>query len=318
MSLYKVIVTDYFFPNLDLEKEELAKIDAELEVLNYDSEETMLTQLQQADAVLNCFASISEQMIDAMNQCKIIARYGIGVDTIPIEHASEKGIMVTNVPDYCVDEVSDHALALIMACARKIVPLHQDVHKGNWDYRSFRPILRLRGKVLGLIGFGKIPRILAAKAAALGMDIKAYDPYVSEKIANEHGVELLDLEGVLQQADFVSVHTPLTKDTYHLIGRNELSKMKSNAFIINTSRGGIIDEDALALLLKKGVIGGAALDVIEDEKEVHKSKVWRADNCILTPHTAFYSEESILELQQKTVQQVVAALTGEKPVYLIN
>jgi len=232
--------------------------------------------------------------------------------------ATARGIPVTNVPDYCIDEVSDHALALLFACARKVALLDRHVWDGRWDARDAAPMHRLRGRVLGLIGFGKIPRRLTGKAQALGLDVIAFDPYVSgEDMAAAH-VEKVTLEDLLARSDFVSVHAPLVPETRGLIGAAALRAMKPTAYLINTSRGPLVAHDALVTALREGWIAGAALDVLETEPPRDLEAVRALDTLVLTPHVAFYSEESVRELQRKAVENVVRALSNEAPRYVVN
>ena len=316
MAKFKVVVTDHVFPSREVEARLLVEgLGADV-VFCPNAEETTLAQaVRDADAVLVTYARISGRVIDAMQKARIIARYGVGVDNIDLEAAARRGLWVTNVPDYCVEEVSDHALALILALARKVVFLDRRVRQGQWDYRDLTPIPRLAGKTLGLVGFGRIARATGRKARAFGMRILAYDPYVKE-VAEEEA-QLVGLPELLAASDFVSIHVPLLAETRHFIGANELAMMKPTACIVNTSRGGIIDEAALAEALREGRLAGAALDVVEQEPIPLDHPLIGQPNCILTPHVAFYSEESTIELQEKACRQVVKALTGQRPDYVI-
>ena len=232
--------------------------------------------------------------------------------------ATARGIPVTNVPDYCIDEVSDHALALLFACARKVALLDRHVRGGRWDARDAAPMHRLRGRILGLVGFGKIPRRLTGKARALGLDVIAFDPYVSGEDMRTAHVEKVTLEDLLARADFVSVHAPLVPETRGLIGAAALRAMKPTAYLINTSRGPLVSHDALVTALREGWIAGAALDVVEHEPPRDLEALRALDTLVLTPHVAFYSEESVRELQRKAVENVVRALSNEAPRYVVN
>jgi len=318
VSQYTVLVTDHVFPSLETERVVLGAIGAELAALQTSSEAELLDVVGDADALLVCYAPVTARVIAHAGRCRIIARYGIGVDNVDVDAATRRGIVVTNVPDYCVQEVSDHALALLLACARKVADLDRRVRAGRWDARDAVPIRRLRGQVLGLVGFGKIPRLLAAKAQALGLTVLAFDPYVDAATCDAHGVQKVDLPTLLAAADFVSVHAPLTSQTRGLIGETELRAMKHTVYLINTARGPIVDETALVRALREGWIAGAALDVLETEPPGAQHPLLALPQVILTPHVAFYSEESLQELQRKAAEEVARVLTGEPPRYPVN
>ena len=314
-----VVVTDHVFPDLDAETELLAAAGHELRFEgNIRTPEEVVSAVADADAVLNCYAPIPAEVIRSLSRCRVIARYGIGLDTIDIAEATARGILVTNVPDYCIDEVSDHALALILCLVRRVAVLDRSVRAGGWDLAPARPIHRLRGRTLGLVGFGRIARRLAEKAAPIGFRIVAFDPFVPEDTMVSAGVEAGDLDTVLTTSEVVSVHAPLTPETRHLIGSAELRKMKPGAFLVNTSRGPLIDLAALRDTLDTGHLGGVALDVLETEPPEADELLLRHPDVIVTPHAAFYSEEATVEQQRKAAEQVVAALGGEVPVYAVN
>ncbi len=315
---FVVAVTDYVFPSLEPEQRVLAPLGAELRPGQCRSEEEIIELTRGADAVLNCYAKMTARVIEKLNRCKIIARYGIGVDNVDLVAATGAGILVTNVPDYCVDEVSDHALALLLALARQIVLADGAVREGRWDVVAHAGILRLRGQTLGLLGFGKIARVLASKVQPLGIKVLVYDPYVDSELIERHGAEAADLDRLLAEADVISIHVPLSLETRNLIGQRELARMKPTAFLINTSRGGIADEQALAEALKAGRLGGAALDVLNAEPPPPDHPLRQAPNVILTPHLAFYSRESVVELQTKAAEEVARALKGEPPRSPVN
>jgi D-3-phosphoglycerate dehydrogenase len=232
--------------------------------------------------------------------------------------ASASRILVTNVPDYCIDEVSDHALALLLALARRIVGADRAVKAGAWDVVPHAAIRRLRGQTLGLLGFGKIAKALASKVQPLGMKVLVYDPYIEPELVARHGAQAVTLDKLLAEADAVSIHVPLSPETRDLIGQQELNRMRPTAFLINTSRGGIVNEQALADALMTGRIGGAALDVLSAEPPPPDHPLRQAPNVILTPHLAFYSRESVIELQTKAAEEVARALKGEPPRSPVN
>jgi len=318
MGQWKVVVTDYVFPSLDIEREVLGAIGAEIVALQAGREAELVPAVGDADGLLVCYAPVTRRVIEAAPRCRVIARYGIGLDNIDLDAAAERGIVVTNVPDYCVDEVSDHALALLLACARRIVELHERVRSGRWDARDAVPIHRLRGRVLGLVGLGKIPRALAGKAQALGLEVIAADPYVDAEAMKALGVRKVELAQLLAESDFVSVHAPLLPETRGLIGADALRRMKPTAYLINTARGPIVDEGALARALQEGWIAGAALDVLASEPPGPGHPLRGVDRVLLTPHVAFYSEESLQELQRKAAEEVARVLTGQPPRYAVG
>ena len=312
MGQLLVIVADSVFPNLDPTRLLVSKIGADLSLAAEPTPEAIVQVAQRADAVLVTYAKITAEMIRQMTRCRIIARFGIGVDNVDIAAATEAGIVVTRVPDYCVDEVSDHTMALLLAVVRKIPFANSLVHAGRWGMPAVVPIHRLRGTVLGLVGFGRIPQLVAPKAKAFGIKVVAYDPYVSESITSAAGVERVDFATLLKISDYVSIHTPLAPETHHLFDAKVFAQMKSSAFLINTARGPIVDEAALAHALDTALIAGAALDVLSSEPP-QASRLFGRDNVILTPHISFYSEESLIELQTRAAEEVVRVLTGQVP-----
>ncbi|MEX0756275.1 MAG: C-terminal binding protein [Actinomycetota bacterium] len=314
-----VAVTDHVFTDLDRERALLEAAGHELRFeRNATTPDEVRAAVAGADAILNCYTVIPAEVIRELEACRVIARYGIGLDTIDLDAATARGIVVTNVPDYCVDEVSDHALALMLALARGVARLDRSVRGGSWTPSDARPLHRLRGRTLGLIGFGKIATTLAAKCGSLGLAVAVYDPFVPDDVVRAAGGEPLPLEALLADADIVSLHAPLTEQTRHLIGDTELAIMKPGAFLINTSRGPLIDHDALDAALETGRLGGVGLDVLETEPPAADDPLLRRDNVIVTPHAAFYSEESVAELQRKAAEQVVAVLAGQAPPYAVN
>jgi D-3-phosphoglycerate dehydrogenase len=315
---FTIAITDYVFSSLDPERAVLASLGAELRPQQCRSEEEIIALAHDADAILNCYAQMTPRVIEALERCRIIARYGIGVDNVDLAAATRAGILVTNVPDYCIDEVSDHALALLLALARQIVAADGRVKSGAWEIVAHAGIRRLRGQALGLLGFGKIGKALAMKAQALGMKVLVYDPYVDSASITRAGMEAVSLGKLLAEADAISIHVPLTAETRNLIGERELARMKPSAFLINTSRGGIVDERALATALKESRLGGAALDVVASEPPSPDHPLRQAPNSILTPHLAFYSKESVIELQTKAAEEVARALKGEPPRSPVN
>jgi len=316
-SKLKVAVADSVFPNLDTAREVLGAIGADVQLASGPTPEEILKIAAGADALLVTYAKITADMIAQMPRCKIISRFGIGVDNVDLAAATAAGIVVTKVPDYCIDEVSDHAMALLLTAARKIVPSNAQVHAGRWEMKAVVPIHRLRGGVLGLVGFGRIPQLVAPKAKAFGLRVIAYDPFIPQEVFVREGVERVEFPQLLSQSDFVSIHTPLMPETRGLFGADAFRQMKPTAYIINTARGPIVDEAALAVALDARQLAGAALDVMPNEPPVGSPLIGRAD-VIITPHTSFYSEESLVELQRKAAQEVAAVLTGKAPKNPVN
>jgi D-3-phosphoglycerate dehydrogenase / 2-oxoglutarate reductase len=313
-----VVVTDSVFPDLEPARKVLAPLDAELRLADAPTTEAITAAAREADALLVTYAPVGADIIDELQRCRIIARFGIGVDNVDIGAATQKGIVVTRVPDYCIDEVSDHALALLLALARKVTEANEAVQAGKWSVSSVAPLRRLRGRTLGLVGFGQIPRTLAPKAQAFGLRVIAYDPYIAEALAAEQDVELVSLEELLQHSAYISVHAPLTEETLHMFNANTLRQMQPGALLVNTARGPLVDEEALVGALDEGHLGGAALDVLPHEPLDPNSPLLGRADIILTPHVAFYSEEALRELQSKAAQEVASVLTGQAPRYPVN
>jgi D-3-phosphoglycerate dehydrogenase len=317
MAQLLVAVADSVFPDLDPARAVLGKIDAELHLADKPTPEEILKVARDADAVLVTYAKITADMIRQMTQCRIIARFGIGVDNVDIATATAAGIVVTRVPDYCIDEVSDHTLGLLLALVRKIPFANATVHAGRWEMSAVVPIHRLRGRVLGLVGFGRIPQLVAPKAKAFGLRVVACDPYVSQVVTAVADVEKVEFAELVKVSDYISIHTPLMPETEGLFNADVFREMKPTAYLINTARGPIIDEAALARALDAGHLAGAALDVLSKEPPT-ASPLFGRDNVILTPHMSFYSVESLVELQGKAAEEVVRVLTGQTPRNPVN
>lgn len=318
MSKFKVALVHTIFPKLDIEYEEIEKAGGELVVAKDQAKEEMIRVVQDADAIVTVYAEVTEKIIDAAKKCKIIVRTGIGTNNIDINAATKRGIYVANVPDYCFDEVSDHAIALALALSRKIVLLNQKVKRGEWNFEGAQPILAMRGQTFGLMGFGNIPKYVARKAKVFGFNVIAYDPYVKPEDAEALGVKLVDLETLLKESDFVSLHAPLTEETKHVINEKTLKLMKPTAFLINTARGPLVDEKAIYKALKEKWIAGAGLDVLEQEPPAADNPLFSLDNVILTPHAAFTSDKSEVALRVKTMQEAIRGALGEKPKNWVN
>jgi D-3-phosphoglycerate dehydrogenase len=313
-----VLVTDYTWSSTAPEAEVLAQVNARLLTANTGSEEELLKLVPAADAILTCFAQVTPKVVRAGERLQVIGRYGIGVDNIAVDEATKLGIPVTNVPAYCLDEVSEHALAFIFALARHVCAYDTAVRAGNWELKTGMPIFRMNGRTLGILGFGKIGQTLAAKARGLGLKLIAHDPYLPQAVFEQNRTEAVSIEELFARADFISVHMPLTPETRHMVNQDLLRRMQPTAFIVNTSRGGVIDQAALLLALQEKWIAGAALDVFEPERLPPDHPLLHAPNLLTTPHTAFYSEESVVELEIKAAQNVADILSGKRPAAVVN
>jgi D-3-phosphoglycerate dehydrogenase len=312
-----IAVTDSPFPNLDSARATVAKIGGVIVQAKSGTPEAIIEVARNADAILTTYAKVTTEVVEALTKCKIIARFGIGVDNVDIDMATKKGIVVTKVPDYCIDEVSDHAMALLLSIVRKIPYSNKLVQGGRWEMPAVVPIARLRGRTLGLVGFGRIPQLVAPKAQAFGINVVTYDPFVPKDVLEKAKVKHVELEELLKTSDYVSLHCPLMPETKHIMNAKTFALMKPGSYIVNTGRGPLIDEAALAAALDKGQLAGAALDVVEKEPPTD-SPIMGRDNVIITPHTAFYSEEALLDLQTKAAEEVVRVLSGQAPKNPVN
>lgn len=318
MSRPLIAVTDSVFPSLEPAFAVLKRLDPEVRLAQGTREEDILAVARDADAVLVTYAKLPRGLLRQFKRCKVIGRFGLGVDNIDIQTAAELGIVVTYVPDYCLQEVSDHAMALILALARKVPFANALVQSGRWEMPAVVPLRRLEGQTLGLVGFGNIPRRVAPKARAFGFNVVASDPYAPAEIMRGLGVRPVRFEELLAVSDYVSIHAPLTPETRGLFNADTFGKMKQGACLINTARGPLINEPALIAALDSGNLGGAALDVVASEPLASDSPLLGRPNVILTPHTAFYSVEALEELQNKCASDVARVLSGEKPVYPVR
>lgn len=310
MAGYKVVLTDQVFPTVDLERKLLSEHAASLEIAD-GTPEDVLAKASDADALLTTYFPMQAETLSQLKQCKIIARYGIGVDNIDLETARQLGIRVTNVPDYSVHEVASHAFAMLLALLRRIPQADEYVRNGGWPIAALRPLRRLSELTFGLIGYGRIARQLADFIRPLGASIIVYDPYVTSAAD-----PLVGLDELLATADAVSVHAPLTADTKGLINAEQLKKMKPEAVLVNTARGGLVVLEDLIAALKEGTIRGAGLDTFEQEP-MNPSLIQGVSGLIVTPHMAYYSEEALRESQFKATTQIIKVLNGQEPDYPI-
>jgi D-3-phosphoglycerate dehydrogenase len=313
-----IAVTDSVFPSLEPAMAALKRLDPEIRIAKSASETDILDVARDADGVLVTYAKLPGELLRQLQRCKVIGRFGLGVDNIDIKAAAAHNIVVTYVPDYCLREVSDHAMALVLALARKVPFSNSLVQQGRWEMPAVVPIRRLEGQILGLVGLGNIPRRVVPKAKAFGFKVIAHDPFIAAAVAQELGVELVSFERLLEISDFISVHAPLTSQTRGLFNADAFKRMKKGAYVVNTARGPLVDEAALAAALDAGHLGGAALDVVAVEPLSKDSPLLGRPNVIVTPHTAFYSVEALGELQTKCATDVARVLSGEKPIYPVS
>lgn len=260
----------------------------------------------------------TSQILAQLPDCRAIVRYGVGTETIDLPAATDLGILVANVPEYCVEEVATHTIALILACVRKIQTGYRDAVAGKWQVVGVRPLFSTENQVLGLIGLGRIGQAVMRKALVFGFQILVFDPYLSSERAAQLGVTQVDLAELLSQSDVISLHNPDTPETHHMINETTLGQMKSTAFLVNASRGGLVDESALLQALNQKQIAGAALDVLETEPVPADHPLLKSDRCLITPHMAWYTEQSIVKMRQLASREVVRVLSGQLPLNLVN
>jgi len=320
MSKFKVYISDFDYPDNEIERQILAPIGAEVIGLKCKTGEGLAELAADADAIIQQYAKIPRSTIEKLTNCKIIARYGIGVDILDVEAAREQGIIVTNVPDYCLDEVADHAIAFSFMLMRNLPHYNNKVRTGSYQWQDWiAPIPRFRGATYGLLGFGRIAQNLAIKLRMFGFEVIAYDPYLSESFMATQGVKKAAIADIFRESDVVNVLTPYTEATHHLVNAETLAMMKPSAYLVCVSRGKCVDNLALYEALKHGVIAGAALDDPEEEpmKLDHWSPdmnpLFTLDNCFFTPHTAYLSKQALEECRRVAAENVRAVLLGERP-----
>lgn len=316
----KIVVSDCDHANMDVEKAVFDKAGLSFTHLACKTEDDLIAQCKGAGSVLNQYAPFTRKVIAALSpDLKQIVRYGVGVNNVDLAAATDFGVQVCNVPDYSMSEVSDQALAMMMALTRKVVQMNAFTKSGVWDYAKSIPVFRLHGATVGVIGLGRIGRMFCAKVRALGCNVIGFDAYYKPNAADGTDyIESVSLEELYRRADVVSVNCPLTDETRHMVGDAQLALMKPTAYLVNVSRGGIVDEAALARALEAKTIAGAALDVAEVEPLAADSPLRKFDNCLLTPHMAWYSEEAGLELKRKVAEESVRMVKGEPVHYPVN
>jgi len=312
---YQVVITDCDHGFIDEEKREFERIGAELILAQVKEEEDVIRVCKDADALINQYAPLTRRVLENLPKCKVVSRYGVGLDPVDLKAATDLGIIVANVPDYCIGEVADQTIALILTLVRKTVFFNERIKSGEWDFRTGRPIHRIKGKTMGLVGCGRIGIEVAKRLSAFGLRVIAFDPLIKK---SPEGIALTDLDTVLKESDFISIHCPLNESTRHLIGEREFKKMEKKPILINTSRGSIIDEKALIDALKEGLLYGAGLDVLEKEPPDLQNPLLKMENVILSPHVGFYSEESIHELKRRAAEIASTVLLGRWPNSVVN
>ena len=315
MAKYRVLVTDFAWPDLSLERAILAEVGAELVVAESQDPDRLAELAEDVDAILVCWAPATEAVIKAAKRCRIVARMGIGLDNIDVAYCTDQGIPVTNVPDYCVVEVAEHTLALVFGLARGVGHYYLACQQGEYNSQAGPRLRRIQGASLGIVGLGRIGKCVAGKAVQLGMQVLGCS---RSSIAELPGVSSVDLDDLLAESDFVTLHLPLSSETHHLIGRAEIAKMRPTSYLINTSRGSLIDHAALAEALAGERLAGAALDVQEPEPPPLDQPPFNDPRVIVTPHVAFVSDQSVTELRQRAAGQVAARLAGEVPENVVN
>jgi len=319
MSDFTVAMVDYDYASLEPIEAEVTRLGGAFVHKRCADIEEAIAFGREADGwIVQYMKPIDERVFSACRKLRVVGRTGIGYDVIDVPAATEAGVVVTNVPSYCEEEVSDHAMALLLTCARRTALYTAAVKDGVWDWKIGRPIARLRGRTLGLVGFGKIPRALVPKAKAFGLKVVCADPYLPAETAASEGVELVDFETLLGGADFISIHCPLTAETKGMFNARTFALMKPTAFLINTARGSIIDLPALVEALKAGRIAGAGLDVLPDEPPAEGEALLELDNVVVSPHVAWYSEDSIVDLQARIGRNVAMVCAGRRPEAVVN
>jgi D-3-phosphoglycerate dehydrogenase len=315
MSHHRVLLTDHPWPDVDVERAVVGELPAELIVPEKTDVETLTAAAGDVDAIMTCWAKVPEAVIGASPKLRIVSRLGIGLDNIDVAAATARGIVVTNIPDYCIEEVAEHAMALLLSLARKVAFYHQQAKSGCYVLNAGPPLRRIAGRTLGIVGLGRIGRKMAAKALGMDLRVLAYDLHRSEP---PPGVTFCEMDELLAESDFVSLHCPLTAANRHLIGPAQLARVKPGAYLINTARGGLVDHDALAVALDQGRLAGAALDVQDPEPPDLAQRPYSDPRVIVTPHASFLSEESLANLRRRTARQVVDYLSGRVPENVIN
>ncbi|WP_049937490.1 C-terminal binding protein [Haloplanus natans] len=313
----RIVVTDYDFPDLSIESGVVdGAADVELRGEYARTPDEVIEAAEGADALLVQYAEITDAVFEALPDLRAVGRYGIGVDSIDLDAATAHGVPVVNVPDYCIEEVPTHTLALLLACVRKVPSYDRAIKGGEWDWTAGKPIRRFTGATLGLVGFGKLPRRLIELVEGFDLEILVYDPYVDAATVDAAGAETVDLDELLDRSRYVSVHAPLTDETRGLIDADALDRMREDAILINTARGPVVDYEALAVAVEAGDIAGAGLDVLPEEPP--STPPLDHDAIVYTPHVAFYSEESEETMRRTVTEDILGILGGSDPTNPVN
>lgn len=309
--MVKIVVTDCSWGNIDVEKRYLPS-NAVVELYQCKTEEEVIRACKDADAVMSEYAPITDKVLCSMKKCKIISNSAIGTDNIDVETAKKLGITVVNVPGYCDNEVADHTIALLLSLSRCVTRYKEMIDRKIWDIDCGCELRRLSGQAMGLVGFGRIARCVATRAAAFGLRLVAYDPYVTREIGDKFNTKLTNIDEVLETSDIISCHLPLLKETFHFFDSDKFRKMKKKPIFINTSRGKVVDIEALYKALKDGLLKYAGLDVLENEPPSFQESIFEIDNVIITPHVGFYSKEALFEVRRRSAQNITKFLQETK------
>jgi len=309
-----VVMSDEKTVDPRTQREILEAAGARIEVLDERTEAAVADAVRGADGlVVDSRTPVTAQVLGASETLRVVGRAGIGVDNVDLAAAAERDVTVVHVPDYCLDEVSTHALSLLLACVRNVPLQDRRTGEGTWDWREGRPLHRMRGRTLGLAGFGGIARRLASKLRAFGLEVVAYDPYVKATVMADYGVEEVGFEALLDRLDYLSIHVPLYGETREMFSTDEFERMADHAVLVNTARGPVVDEAALLDALETGEIARAGLDVLESEPPDAENPLLAREDVVVSPHTAWYSEESRRDLSRSVASDVAAVLDGEAP-----
>lgn len=315
---FVVAISDSPFENADKEQAILGKIGAKVQQFHCTNESEVIDAARNAHVIMCDASPITRNVIHSLSKLVGVVEYGIGYDNIDVNAATENGVLVCNVPDFMTSEVADHAVALILALTRKLDRISRSTRDGKWNWREFRPVSSLEGKTVGIIGFGNIGRQVAERMRSFGTRVIAYDPYVSREAMKKLGARSNNLDELLGASDVISIHVPLNKETRQLIGRKELAKLKDSVILVNTSRGSVIDQEALVESLRKGSIAAAGLDVLAKEPPSPSDPILGFENAIVTPHIGWYSEQSSARLQENAALEAERILTGNPPKHPVN
>jgi D-3-phosphoglycerate dehydrogenase / 2-oxoglutarate reductase len=320
----KAVITDFDYGDVAIERGILEPAGVEVIALQAKSEDDLLAAAGDCDAMMNQYARVGAKTIAAMTRCKVIARFGVGVDIVDVEAATKRGIVVTNVRDYCTEEVADHAIALWLTLARKLPQYDRATHQGIWRWQSGSPISRIRRQVMGIVSFGKIGQAIARRAEAFGVELIVYDPYQQEAVIAAFGAKKVNKEELLSRSNIFMMQVPMTPETRHFLSVKEFAAMQQGVFIVNTGRGPTIDNGALYGALRSGTVAGAGLDDTEEEPAKRanwspgENPLFSHPNVIVTPHAAYYSEQSIRIARETAASEVRRVLTGERPLHAVN